>query len=132
MKKPGRRKLEEIHGKLLTWPAVGWSVDPCKIDVSDAALVVETLAAAAHVTWRCKVREGAMADEDVSPGEGLMLIASLIRHLGKAAHVRKVDAKALTDKYGRKRLRHVDQMCLGMCRDLDKIVPGYLGGNNGY
>jgi hypothetical protein len=132
MKRPSKKELEEIHGKLLTWPAVGWSVDPRKIDVSDAALVVETLAAAAHVTWRCKVREGAMADEDVSPGEGLMLIASLIRHLGKAAHARKVDAKVLTDKYGRTRLGHVDQLCRDMCRDLDKIAPGYLGGSNGH
>ncbi len=130
-RRPTRRQLEEIHGKLLTWPAIGWSVDPKKVDVAAAAALIEALAAAAHVTWVCNVKEGAMADEDVSPGEGLLLVAGLVRHLGRVAHVRKVDARRITAKYDAKRRRRVDQVCRGMRRGLEEIVPGYFGGADG-
>ncbi len=130
-RKPTRRQLEEIHGKLLTWPAVGWSVDPKKVGVAEAAALIESLAAAAHVTWVCKVKEGAMADEDVSPGEGLLLVAGLVRHLGRLARVRKVDARKITATYDAKRRRRIDQVCRGMRRSLEAIVPGYFGGADG-
>ena len=59
------------------WWRIGWSI--CPKDIDDLLAMIDKTSKEAHRCWLKAIEDGDAPDEDVSPGEGFALCASLIR-----------------------------------------------------
>lgn len=125
-KRLSKKQTAEIDRELTEWCKAGWEVAGNKINVGKTVQFMQAIGVLADITWRHSVNSGLAPDEDVSPMEGFMLIAYLIKELGERAGVKSLSAKGLIEKHGSTGVDAVKEMYDGLVSELNKIVPGYF------
>lgn len=123
-KKLTKAETDKIDTHSLGWYGIGWEMDPQKISIKNTVRLLKTLAAAAHMTWDHAMRTGRAPSEDVSPAEGLLLVAYTLDHLAKTAKVTSLKTSVLAS-YFQKKDPAMGKIYKTLQADLNKIVPGY-------
>lgn len=83
-KKKFDKECDNLMKKTLSdWWRIGWSI--CPKDIDDFQKMLEKLAKSAHKEWLKAMKHGDAPPEDVSPGEGFIYCATLIKDLKKKA-----------------------------------------------
>lgn len=82
--KSDKKQFDDCCDKLIEkvysdWWRIGWSI--CPKDIDDLLKLIDKTAKEAHKSWQKAVKNGDAPDEDVSPGEGFLRCAILIRDL---------------------------------------------------
>ena len=66
--------MQKAYGN---WWRIGWNI--CPKDIDDLLTMIDKTSKEAHKSWLKAIEDGYAPVEDVSPGEGFALCASLIR-----------------------------------------------------
>lgn len=106
---------------------MGWSVNPKSVSVRDSARLLQHIGVAAHLSWSHSVRAGRAPAEDVSPAEGISLIAYLLMELGERAQIDSIDARELISKHGKSNADELRRSVESFMALADGLVPGYSG-----
>ena len=126
MTKLTKEQLEAINDIMLGWFSIGWSVPPEKITVEQAVELMQTTAVAAFMSWQHCVAQGKVPNEDVSPADGFLIIACLLKYLADSAGRKSVSTRTVVKKYWEKMKPNLNKMNKVAYDGLWKIAPGYL------
>lgn len=82
--------------------------------------LLEYVAILAHRAWVNSIQRGKAPAEDVSPAEGVILLALFIRHLASVAKVRSVRCDLLMKEFYGKEKRNIDRIEKGIMEKINK------------
>lgn len=131
VKKLTKKQISDMDAHLTGWYELGWGIGGDKITPKAVSRLLLGMASVTHVSWYHNVAAGRAADEDVSPGEGFLAAAFLVREMAKRIGTKSFDVEALVRKYHKKAAKDSKAFDTLIRDGMNKIVPGYFSSGEG-
>ena len=121
-----KRQITALDHLLLTWYALGWSVNPKRITPAEVFRFLTTIGTLAEASWNHAIRTGRAPDEDVSPAEGFYLMAFFVLETARRGKVRSLASRELVGRYYHMTEKSRKESVRQVVKMTDKVVPGYF------